>query len=214
MNVLYTECMKWPVLVFFLFTTAAANAMAEPALFESHESFSSSVSAFPKWTKVIGRQPSSFQKMQAQCSAGGGCVRNKWESLIAELRSAPEDKKIREVNRFMNEHPYIEDIQNWGVGDYWAILYEFLTRNGDCEDYALSKYFTLKRLGFSDNDMRIVVLKDNNLGVMHSVLAVYQGDTIYILDNQFTSVVEHTKILHYQPIYSINQRGWWRHRTS
>ena len=152
--------------------------------------------------------------MDSQCAAGGTCVRAQWELLLVELRDVSTEEKIREVNRFMNKHPYIEDIQNWGVGDYWAILYEFLTRNGDCEDYALAKYFTLKRLGVSDGDMRIVVLKDNNLGVMHAVLAVYQDDTVYILDNQFSSVVEHTKILHYQPIYSINQRGWWRHHTS
>ena len=204
--------MRGWILAALLIVLPVAPASAT-ALFDSNETFSRDVGHFPKWTAMLARQPSSFKKMDAQCAGGRECVKERWQALLSELQNASADEKIRAVNRFMNDHPYIEDIQNWGVNDYWEILYEFLTRNGDCEDYALSKYFTLKRLGFDDNDMRIVVLKDNNLGAMHSVLAVYRDGTIYILDNQFSSVIEHTKIHHYQPVYSINQHGWWRHRT-
>lgn len=189
----------------------ASPAFAAEGLFDSRETYSSAFGAFPKWTGVLRRQPGGLKKMDAQCASGKGCVKAEWEAMVSDLNGASDDEKIRRVNSFHNAHPYIIDMQNWGVNDYWEILYEFLTKNGDCEDYAISKYFTLKRLGISDNDMRIVILNDKNLNAMHSVLAIYRGGTIYILDNQFSSVIEHGKIHHYQPVYSINEHGWWRH---
>lgn len=201
------------VYAFFGLMLASPAARAGEGLFASSETYASSLQSFPKWTGVLRRQPGGIQKMEAQCASGKSCVKAKWDALVSELGDASTDEKIRRVNSFHNAYPYIVDIQNWGMNDYWEIVQEFLTKSGDCEDYAIAKYFTLKRLGFDDSDMRIVVLNDKNLVAMHSVLAVYRGDTIYILDNQLSSVVEHSKIHHYQPIYSINEHGWWRHAT-
>lgn len=112
----------------------------------------------------------------------------------------------------MNQARYITDIVNWGTSDYWAIPYEFFVRHGDCEDYAIAKFMTLRAAGFSQDNMRIVVLNDENLRIMHAVLAVYVGEEIYILDNQIKRMVSHRSIHHYTPIYSINETRWWRHR--
>ena len=96
--------------------------------------------------------------------------------------------------------------------DYWATPSQFLTRNGDCEDYAITKYFSLRQLGFSADSMRIVVLQDLNLNTAHAILIVYMGKKALVLDNQVATVVDATSILHYQPIYSINEKHWWLHR--
>lgn len=185
---------------------------ASASLFGSSEIFSTSTEAFSKWRGVLAKLASHFERMQSQCGTNTSCSYNKWVSFYTALQNKPLLTQLSEVNRFMNAHRYVTDLANWGLPDYWETPYEFALKNGDCEDYAISKYYTLKRMGFDISNMRIVVLEDKNLGVLHSVLAVYNGGSIYILDNQLSRVVKDTSIPHYVPIYSINEEGWWRHR--
>ena len=52
------------------------------------------------------------------------------------------------MNRFFNNIRFRSDQKTWGKEDYWALPREFLNRGiGDCEDYAIAKYITLRRLG-------------------------------------------------------------------
>ena len=207
MTVLHYSCAL--VLSAFLLAFQAPAARAVD-LFGSSETESGDLSPFPKWTGVMRKQPSAIEKMKKDCDESG-CLKEKWDALIESVKSSASSEQIREVNSYHNKIPYIEDMVNWGKNDYWETLHEFLRRHGDCEDYAISKYYTLRQLGFPPDQMRIVILKDRNLGVMHSVLAVYNDGTALILDNQFSSVVDHKKIRHYEPVYSINEHNWWRH---
>ena len=43
---------------------------------------------------------------------------------------------------------------------------------------------------------------------------VYMDDHVAILDNQIKIVVDSRKIRHYEPVYSINEKAWWRHRVA
>ena len=54
---------------------------------------------------------------------------------------------------------------------------------GDCEDFAIAKYFALRDLGFPASQMRIVVLKDTLRNLDHAVTAVYLDGDAWILDN-------------------------------
>jgi len=116
----------------------------------------------------------------------------------------------------MNKAKYVQDKNNWGKNDYWATPQEFMARFGDCEDYAIIKYLSLRMLGWKDEDLRVVAVKDLNLKVGHAVLVVYMttksGKRIpLVLDNQIKDVVKASSIRHYQPVFSINQKNWWRH---
>ena len=51
-------------------------------------------------------------------------------------------------------------------------MYDFLTKGGDCEDYASAKYFMLRGLGFPAEDMRIVITYERKLRGYHAVLAI------------------------------------------
>ena len=131
--------------------------------------------------------------------------------MLGEVAGETRQRQLNLVNRYMNTHRYIVDPINWGVTEYWAIPNEFLKKFGDCEDYAIAKYLSLLALGWSAEDMRIVVLQDMNLRVMHAVLIVsFQGRNM-LLDNQITRVIDANKVHHYKPIYSLNENGWWRH---
>ena len=97
------------------------------------------------------------------------------------------------------------------IGSYWAIPAEFLKKSGDCEDYAIVKYFTLKELGIPAENMRIVVVRDTLRNLAHAVLAVYLNGDAYILDNLSNTVLSHSRIRQYSPQYSVNESGRWAH---
>lgn len=191
--------------------TAGADAQASRLFDATSEKESTDISAFTKWTKTLDRQPAHLEKLQAQCVGKKTCKKSDWEAALASFAGQSRKQQIRSVNRYINKTPYVQDIVNWGMEDYWETLFEFFTRNGDCEDYAMAKYFSLKQMGFDPKNLRIVILNDNNLRVLHAVLAVYEGDKVYILDNQIKTVLEDQRIHHYKPIYSINEYAWWRH---
>nr|MBF0221172.1 transglutaminase-like cysteine peptidase [Desulfobulbaceae bacterium] len=157
----------------------------------------------PEWDRILRRH--SFEDFS------GGQILEPWHIFIDNTRADTPSQQIKKVNRFANQHDYVLDIDNYGVEDYWAIVREFLKNNGDCEDYAITKYFSLRLLGFTNDSLRIVVLQDTNLNVAHAVVAVALDGDIFILDNQVNAVLSHKDILHYTPLYSINENRWWLH---
>lgn len=189
-------------------------AWATHGLFGTDERKSSRLKPFPKWTEMLERHENGDNTTSTACANlnGGQCNIASWNSFLNSIRDQGRMAQINAVNSHMNKYRYIVDPINWGVPDYWATPLQFFIKNGDCEDYAISKYLSLRALGVPEDELRIVVLEDKNLNIMHAVLAVYNGDDIYILDNQIKSVVRDSSIHHYKPIYSINEGAWWRHR--
>lgn len=184
----------------------AAEARTYPKIFGSIELPSKNLKKFPKWLDMIGRWKGGAPCESDTCTAKG------WAGLIEDLKSKDRMTQIKEVNKLMNSKRYIIDMKNWGKEDYWATPFQFLKKNGDCEDYAIAKFMALKALGIPIEDMRVVALQDLNLGVGHAVLIVYNGSDALLLDNQIKTVVPANTIKHYQPVYSINENGWWLHR--
>jgi predicted transglutaminase-like cysteine proteinase len=194
-------------LLVLAFGAAPAEARKYPKIFGSIELFSTKTARFPKWTDMLGR----FQNGTKPCESST-CTSKGWKEFIAGLQGKDEMTQLKEVNRAFNAHRYILDIDNWGIEDYWETPYQFLKKNGDCEDYAIAKYFSLKALGIPVEDMRVVALQDLNLNLGHAVLVVYVGDNPMMLDNQIPSVVPANSVHHYNPVFSINETGWWLHR--
>lgn len=189
---------------------------ATPSLFGSNEIRSPTLTSFTNWTGMLGRFRQNETLGAGLCATAGagprGCAWDTWQTLINRLRPLPPMDQLREVNREMNNHRYVLDRNNWGMEDYWATVFEFLRKNGDCEDFAIGKYVTLRALGWPVDSLRIVILRDTKLDLNHAVLAVYMTDGIYIGDNQVSSLVRADRIRHYRPIYSINESAWWLHR--
>lgn len=200
--------------LFLILSLQAPNSWAYPKLFGKNEQINYDIGEFPKWTGVLDKKKDEFGKYEKKCESGSKkfyCNIKDWMGFLEKLNGISQEQQLREINTFANKRKYTLDINNWGQTDYWESPGEFLFKNGDCEDYAIVKYMSLKQLGFNTDDLRIVVLMDNNLQVYHSVLAVYLGDDIYILDNQLTKVTNSRNIFHYSPVYSINEDHWWRH---
>jgi predicted transglutaminase-like cysteine proteinase len=134
-----------------------------------------------------------------------------WLTFVDSLKNLPPREQLEKVNWYANERQYIVDMRNYGVPDYWAIVKEFLINFGDCEDFSITKFYSLLLLGFSPDDLRILILQDTNLGIAHAVLAVSIDGDVLILDNQSKEVISHHNIVHYTPLYSVNEKQWWLH---
>jgi predicted transglutaminase-like cysteine proteinase len=193
---------------------AYGAAATQPGLFGSREVRSDKLSLFPKWRGALSRHFDEHKLADAPCTATtfNRCHLREWKSFLDSLRGSSRLAQIETVNHYLNKRRYILDPRNYGVPDYWASPHQFLSRDGDCEDYAIAKYFSLRSLGIKAENMRIVVLQDLNLQTAHAILVVYLDGRALVLDNQVSTVVEARAILHYRAIYSINEQHWWLHR--
>lgn len=130
--------------------------------------------------------------------------------LIDELQGKETGEKLREVNRFFNQFEYREDIDHWGQKDYWATPEEFIgTQSGDCEDFVIAKYFTLRKLGVPDENLYLTYVKHLKLNVAHMVLSYFDspGSNPKILDNYNPDIVEGKKRRDLLPVYSFNAKS-------
>lgn len=192
----------------------AKHAGAADSYFDMSEVVNHSLKPFPKWTGVMKRFAGQRKIDDSECGkiAFHPCVIPQWKELVSNMKGKPLEDMLEEINDWGNAHPYIIDQLNWGMTDYWATPYEFMEMNGDCEDYAIAKYYSLRAAGIPDDRMRIIILQDLNLGgIIHAVLGVYDGDKLWILDNQIKQVRDAMSIYHYKPIYGTNETRWWRY---
>lgn len=150
---------------------------------------------------------------QPQVPAAAGCASERrcapaiWLSFLESLRGKSRREQLDAVNTWINARPYVEDSVNWGVADYWETPGEFFAHGGDCEDFAIVKYFSLVRLGFSPDDLKIVVLNDTKINAFHAVLSVQLDGQDWLLDNQIAQVEPIADAPQYRPIYALNERG-------
>lgn len=191
-------------------TLASAGAMNGGVvrganLFGTGERASTDLSSFTKWSSMFDR----FSR-EANDSSSSGVIRQ-WREDMSALRGLPLAEMANEVNNMMNKIRYIGDKKNWGKSDYWETPIEFLSYGGDCEDFAIAKYASLRALGVPDNLMRIAIVKDMQKGIPHAILIVYTQDGPMVLDNQIKRMTAASDIGHYKPIFSINRTAWWLH---
>ncbi len=188
-----------------------------PSFFNSRETPSKNLKPFKKWNAALKRytkESAGQQKGGCDAKKMTKCHYEEWTRFINTLKGKDKLAQIKAVNAHVNKAKYVTDKVNWGKKDYWATPGEFMARFGDCEDYAIAKYMTLKQLGYTYKDMRVVAVKDLNLKVGHAVLVVFVGKDAYLLDNQIKKVVGTKSVKHYMPVFSITEKMWWRHRVS
>lgn len=204
------------VMTMVVFASVNTAKAAQPlSVFGAKEIFNKNTKPFPKWRDMLMRFGEERLEKDSLCSNDryNFCFYEDWRVVLAALKDKTPYEQMTSVNELFNGSPYITDDFNWSVNDYWETPGQFLSRYGDCEDFAIVKYFTLKQLGFDPASMRVVVLKDENLKVHHAVLIVEIDGKLMVLDNQIKSTINAEKINHYRPVYSINETGWWLHRS-
>jgi predicted transglutaminase-like cysteine proteinase len=134
-----------------------------------------------------------------------------WQRLARENRDTGGNT-LKTVNGFFNQVPYFTDLAHWRVVDYWATPSEMLgSFGGDCEDYSIGKYLSLKEMGVPVEKLRITYVRAINLGESHMVLAYYptpDADPL-ILDNLIGEIKPASQRPDLQPVYGFNDDDLW-----
>jgi predicted transglutaminase-like cysteine proteinase len=146
----------------------------------------------------------------ANCAASGlgGCgsrFATRLRSVSTQVSGLSDKAMLDHVNRTVNSAmTYRSDRAIWGVGDRWATPVEMARKGaGDCEDFAIAKYWLLRSLGVADDKLQMVVLQDTRRQLFHAVLVVHTVSGAYVLDNVTNRLQLDTAYAQYQPIMSF-----------
>ena len=199
------------VLMMFASTGAYCQTMYS---FETAEDFFAPAADWPAWQSALDRHYSEREAIHQCLSDEETCTRRLRGLRHILLKGADLrlEQQIRLVNRYINKQRYEDDrVSSRSVaGNQWETLTEFLHRGGDCEDFAVAKYFVLREFGVDAEDMRIVIGRESQRATHHAMLAIRFDQGVWLLENDNT--------IHrngYQDInrfvYAINEQGIWDH---
>jgi len=141
------------------------------------------------------------------------------QPLLASASTMDEAALLAAVNDFYNRRVvFTDDATAWGRDDYWASPLETLEKGqGDCEDYAIAKYFSLLAGGVPVARLRLVYVRAMIGGPggavqAHMVLAYYAqpGAEPLILDNLIGDVRPASRRPDLTPVFSFNSEGLWQ----
>jgi len=157
------------------------------------------------------------QSMQQLYGQGGLNVLEEWFALLERLRGQDVQAQLRDVNDFFNRRVrWVEDIRVWGEEDFWATPLEALGKGqGDCEDYSIAKYITLKQLGVPGERLRMIYVRARigriQITQAHMVLGYYSTPNAepLVLDNISPSISPASQRNDLDPVFSFNSDGLW-----
>ncbi len=142
-----------------------------------------------------------------------------WGDMLDTSVSLSEERKVRRVNGFFNQRiDFVDDQMLWGLADFWATPLDTLARGaGDCEDFAIAKYVSLRMLGLPDSKLRLIYVRaklggsQSSSSQAHMVLGYYPdpGGEPLVLDNLIEEVQPSSRRTDLSPIFSFNADGLW-----
>ncbi|MBL8397208.1 MAG: transglutaminase-like cysteine peptidase [Candidatus Accumulibacter sp.] len=142
---------------------------------------------------------------------------NDWYQLITASKGWSEEYKLQRINDFFNKNISFDDDRSiWQQSDYWATPLETIGQGrGDCEDFAIAKYFTLRMTGVPLSKMRLIYVKARLMTPVgesqqaHMVLAYYArpGAEPLVLDNLQSSIQPASRRHDLRPVFSFNSEG-------
>jgi len=173
------------------------------------------VAAFHPRAWDAERMLAAARRQGPQALAGARAL----QAVMQAAADLDDTGKLVALNEFFNRRiRSAEDIDIWGQVDYWASPLEMLEKGaGDCEDYAIAKYFSLVALGMPVQKLRLVYVRAQIGGPggavqAHMVLAYYATPNAepLILDSLVTEVRPASRRPDLAPVFSFNSEGLWQ----
>jgi predicted transglutaminase-like cysteine proteinase len=179
------------------------------------------VLAATPWAFDVARMQVAAQRLGPRAVAAVA----PFQSMLQQGAAQDEEAQLSTVNGWFNRRIlFREDSETWGEPDHWASPLELLEKGqGDCEDFAIAKYFSLLALGAPAARLRLVYVRLQTAtggaaagtgaeGQAHMVLAYYPqpGAEPLILDNLVTSVRPASRRPDLTPVFSFNSEGLWQ----
>jgi len=162
-----------------------------------------------------GLDPARLQEAATRLSPKAAAELPPLLQMIERASGQDELRRLSLVNDFFNRRiAFTEDLDTWGQVEYWASPLEALGKGrGDCEDYAIAKYFSLVSAGTPVSKLRMVYVRAmlNGRSLAHMVLAYYAqpGAEPLILDNLVPELRPASARSDLQPVFSFNSEGLW-----
>lgn len=142
---------------------------------------------------------------------------DQWVGMLESATGLPVEKQLEVVNTFWNTVVHDrEDRDLWKREDYWATPLESLGKGqGDCEDYVIGKYFSLRWLGVPADSLRLiyvnarVVRSGSTQTIPHMVLGYYRtpSDQPLVLDSLVNLIASGKSRDDLRPVFSFNANG-------
>jgi len=134
-------------------------------------------------------------------------------AYAASLSGRSPIERLEAINRFVNGRVrFVDDIRQYGVADHWTAAADTLRRGrGDCEDYAIAKLQLLRRAGFAEKDLYLVVLHDALRRTDHAVLVARADSRLLVLDNGTDRLIDSYEMQDYRPIFTFSGNRVWTH---
>lgn len=137
-----------------------------------------------------------------------------WQNMLIVAKQVKRDQeKLTLINNFFNQNiKFVDDLSHWGENDYWATPLEFIASGaGDCEDFSIAKYFSLKEVGLAEDKLRLTYVKAIKLGQAHMVLTYFAHSRSIplVLDNLIPQIKKANQRKDLLPVYSFNGSGLW-----
>ena len=135
-----------------------------------------------------------------------------WKALIQAGKQWSDGRRLVAANDFVNRFDFVDDIYHWKKEDYWATpLQTVVTKGGDCEDFAIAKYFTLTSMGLAEDKLRLTYVKALNLNKAHMVVSYFEQPSAepLVLDNLDPLIKPASQRQDLLPVYSFNGTGLW-----
>lgn len=162
----------------------------------------------------------SQDKLQSLVNQYGKQIEPKmrsWQALIEDNFDRSDWHRLHEVNHFAHRNiEYADDIIQWQTKDYWATPVESLAHGkGDCEDYAIFKYMTLRAMGVTEDKLRLMYVRAIAVDTPHMVLIYFDEPKAIplVLDNLNPRILPANRRSDLKPIYSFNGQGLWLARA-
>jgi predicted transglutaminase-like cysteine proteinase len=184
----------------------AAVSVGPTLSFDTIRTASVGVTRLYKWLVVTGRHRAQ-QHLESYC--GRDTCRSRWSRAVEQLRGEADTRLLDATNRFVNRARYVADAPGYAGGDVWATPAELFSRGGDCEDFALAKFFLLRELGIPDTRMRIAILAPTGSQESHAVLLVETESGTVVLDNLRPRPYRLDGALLARTIFAFNGHTWW-----
>ena len=181
---------------------------------------------FPPWAEMMERRAHEAFSLEGCISSASSCTPSMRGARMVVLRgrSLAPAEQLQLVNRFVNRRRYTAQ----SLGTRWETPAAFLKNGGDCEDYAVTKYFLLRAMGVPAEHLRVVVGRTRHHSAHHALLAVRTANSaigaksannaisaksannVLLLDTD-DRLLSGDRRGDYLYLYSINEVSLWDH---
>ena len=211
------------ILPFALLFAPSANA-GKPYRFDA-TGYLGEAALLPDWADTMRREAAQAPVLDACLADETVCPRHYrgLRHLLLKAEALPQRRQVSLVSHYVNRRRYQDDVTvrvestltdaTVRYRSRWATVEEFMRRGGDCEDFATTKYYLLRRLGFRADQLRVVVTWDREARGYHAILAVQldEGGQVLLLESDNT--IRRGSRHRYRFIYSVNEESIWDHEA-